>query len=61
MQFVVRARRAFITQRDQFPPVTLALLACAVIPMLQKLHVGLQVKVYSDNLICHAAHRKPLK
>ena len=56
VQSVVWVRRAGIRQGDPFSPAIFALLALAIIQVLPKLHVGLQVRMYrmyADDLIVY--------
>ena len=50
---VVWVRRAGIRQGDPFSPAIFALLASAIILVLQKIHAGLQVTMYADYLVIH--------
>ena len=50
---VVWVRRAGIRQGDPFSAAIFALLASAIIPMLQKIHVGLQVRIYADDMVVY--------
>ena len=51
IQSMVWVRRAGIRHGDPFSPAIFPLWASAIIPVLQKLHVGLKVRMYADDLI----------
>ena len=57
-------RRAGIQQGNPFSPAIFALLAFAMILVLQELHVGLRVRMYADDfsvyLLCSAEEATPV-